>query len=131
MKLPLYFSRIRMRILKWVSGIGFLVSLMGMVSDRDTWFISVSIGIGFGYALFSVLVLSQKKILIEQAPSNFIIGYLLRLLIYATPISLAFIFEDYLNLYIILLFLFLFQFCFIALEYFRNYKRFKRRFING
>jgi hypothetical protein len=78
--------------------------------------------------LFSVLVVSQKKILIEQAPSKFIIGYILRLLIYATPISMSFLYEDYLNLYIILLFLLSFQFCYIALEYLRNYKRFKRRF---
>lgn len=128
MKLPLYFSRMRRRILKWVSAFGVLISVVGIFVGHDVWFISAFLGIGFGYVLFSVLVVSQKKILIEQAPSKFIIGYILRLLIYATPISMSFLYEDYLNLYIILLFLLSFQFCYIALEYLRNYKRFKRRF---
>jgi hypothetical protein len=95
------------------------------------WAFSSVLGAFFSYIIFRRLIASQESVLNTRNKNQVFIHLFLRLIIYAFPISAAFLLSDYLNFPILLLFLFAFQVLFISMELAKNLLRYKKRMKNG
>tara|TARA_B100001113_G_scaffold353599_1_gene358612 strand:- start:927 stop:1334 length:408 start_codon:yes stop_codon:yes gene_type:complete len=131
MQLAANFNFIRQKLLFRALFLGLLVIGFGLYYGYFFWVLSVFLGIFFGYIIFSQLIWTQSNLLNLKQPRHFFIGYITRLCLYSIPVSITLLLKNYLNLYILLVFLLIFQFQYVLLEFFRNYKRYKRRLKNG
>ncbi len=131
MRLAPNFNFLRKKLLFRSLLLGVFVSVCGFFLGYFFWGLSIFLGGFFSYFIFSQLIWTQSNILSLKKSGQFFGGYIVRLALYSIPISLTLLLTDYLNLYILLVFLLVFQFQYVLLEFFRNYKRYKRRLKNG
>jgi hypothetical protein len=129
-QIPINFSIIRQKLLYRMIIFGGIIGLSGSCLGEYSWLLSAILGTGFGYIIFTQLIVSQCNLLNTKRKDLFLLGYFYRLILYGIPTILTLVLKDYLNLYILLLFLLAFQLQYVVMEFSRNYKRYKRRLKN-
>lgn len=103
------------------------VSFVFLITNHAQWILSLILGMSFSFIVFTQLLTSQETILKKRNKTVFFPLYFLRLLLYAVPLLLAFMLKSKLNLPIVLSSLFTFQITFIAFEFNKNWKRYRKR----
>ena len=100
-----------------------IAALLLLLLGKASISISMLLGCVFSYFALSNMMLAQSDIIRTKKRAAFFIPMILRLFIYAIPLTISLIFKDYLNLWVTLIFLWSFQIGFIILELKRSIKK--------
>ena len=112
-----------------LSTIMFILSLS--IFFKKTGLFSSLLGILFSFFLFLNLYKSQQAILNKNAHKLAFTSFFLRLCLYAFPLSLALLYKNYLNIWLVLLSLVWFQLGFILKETIMALKQLKAKQTNN
>jgi hypothetical protein len=118
---------IKKRLVTINGGLFLVVSVLFIVNKDPIKILSLGLGMVFSFIIFSQLISTQEKILNKRDKNVFFPLYFLRLLLYAVPLTLAFVLKKELNLVVILLALFSFQVTFVLFELLINLKKYRKR----
>ncbi len=92
---------------------------------------STLLGSTFSLIGLQQMALNQQAILLKNNKRQVFTGFLMRLMIYAVPITLGLAFPNYFKFWVILVCLFKSQIIFIFREFIMNYRQYKKRMRNG
>lgn len=92
---------------------------------------STLLGSTFSLIGLQQMALNQQAILLKNNKRQVFTGFLMRLMIYAVPITLGLAYPNYFKFWVILVCLFKSQIIFIFREFIMNYRQYKKRMRNG
>lgn len=118
---------IQKQLLKWILPIATAAGLFALIFNRTDIALSIVLGISCSYLSLRNLMLSQQLILQKKNKKAFFLPMLIRLGIITIPITLAMMYKDYLNLFVLLLCLLAFQMSLIVFEIVKNLKQIRKR----
>ena len=88
---------------------------------------SIILGVLFSFISFRQFIKTQFVMLNQKNKGLFYAGFFARIILYAIPLSCGLLYKDYFNFVIILITLFAYQISYVLMEFFRSYKKYKRR----
>ena len=102
------------------------IAIVFLIMKKPEWVGAVALGALFSDLILSELIKTQLNIIKSKKHTVFLLGYIKRLMFYATPIVIAKIFDDRINIWVTITFLLSNQMIYIIYELVINIQKLKK-----